>query len=97
MKFILFCIALLFATSHANAAVNTKAYIQSSCPCNGSNTCVGEYNGHYCMTESGKKRYLKKPEKRHGFKLQQNPGHIYNKPGKFGPSSEMKELLLKAK
>jgi hypothetical protein len=59
MKYIMFAIALV-ATAIFDVDIAHSATSASSCPCSGSKVCVGPRGGHYCITSSGNKRYIKK-------------------------------------
>lgn len=36
---------------------NSGYYLDGSCPCSGSNVCIGPRGGRYCITSGGNKRY----------------------------------------
>ena len=36
---------------------NSDYYLDGSCPCSGSNVCIGPRGGRYCITSGGNKRY----------------------------------------
>lgn len=54
--------AVAVPQAHAASSSDTKEKATSvpSCPCSGTKACVGPRGGHYCITPSGTKRYLKK-------------------------------------
>jgi hypothetical protein len=44
-------------SSKARRSRSSGGYSGSSCPCSGSNICVGPRGGRYCITSGGNKRY----------------------------------------
>lgn len=63
MRTALSCLALVLAALVAMPAVavstkQTSRPSEASCPCDSGRICTGPRGGRYCITKTGKKRYL---------------------------------------
>ncbi|RVG53031.1 hypothetical protein CN094_36325, partial [Sinorhizobium meliloti] len=55
------CTATMGAAALLGAAPeNMTPSLSGDCPCRSGKFCIGSRGGHYCLSDSGKKSYLKK-------------------------------------
>jgi uncharacterized protein YgiM (DUF1202 family) len=46
-----------YSSRGTRSSSRSRSNVGGSCPCSGSNVCVGPRGGRYCITSSGNKRY----------------------------------------